>query len=165
MYAHSSVIRLPLNKLINVNKIQKVKEQLQQELYREPTREEILEYLDDPTLKEDVDHLHTIMRLDLPRTENGEGTLHEIIGEDLELSHEEKFKYLEEELSDIMANFPEREKRILFLYYGIGYDRTYNLREIGVLLSLTRERIRQIKEQTLNKLRNKPEGKALLDFL
>jgi RNA polymerase primary sigma factor len=51
------------------------------------------------------------------------------------------------------------------MYYGIGYRRTYNLREIGNELDLTRERIRQIKEKSLEKIRNKKEGETLLDYL
>ncbi len=51
------------------------------------------------------------------------------------------------------------------MYYGIGHEKTYNLREIGVKLNLTRERIRQIKEQTLEKIKKMPEGQALIEYL
>ena len=64
-----------------------------------------------------------------------------------------------------IKNFPKREKKILCMYYGINYPRTYNLREIGLELDLTRERIRQIKDQSINKLREKPEGKRLIEYM
>lgn len=155
-----------MNKRININKIYKQRETLQQELNREPTREELIELLDDPALKEDVDHLHTIIRLDASRTEDGEATLHEVLEDDSGPSREERFKHFEAELKTIMYGFPEREKQILFLYYGIGTEnnRAYNLREIGEKLDLTRERIRQIKEHTLEKIKNRPEGQDLLDY-
>lgn len=150
---------------MNVNKIAKVREQLKQEFLREPTRQEIAESLDDPSLIEDIEHLHTIIRLDIPRTETGDATLHEVLERNDEMSFEDKFEDFEEDLMLILEKFPKREQKILCMYYGIGYKRTYNLREIGAELDLTRERIRQIKEVTLEKLKKRPEGKLLLDYL
>lgn len=150
--------------MINVSKISKIKEELEQELLREPTLDELEEYIDDPSLKDDVHHLHTIIRLDIPRTEIGEADLHEVLARNDD-NLEERLANFREEFLDIIRNFPEREKKILCMYYGIGYTRTYNLREIGTKLDLTRERIRQIKEQSLKKLREKPEGKRLMEYL
>ena len=148
-----------------MNKIAKVRESLRQELLREPTRAEIAETLDDPSLIDDIEHLHTIVRLDVPRTETGEATLHEVLEKNDEESFEDKFENFEDDLMLILHKFPVREKKILCMYYGIGYKRTYNLREIGAELGLTRERIRQIKEGTIEKLQKRPEGKLLLDYL
>lgn len=114
---------------------------------------------------EDIEHLHTIIRLDIPRTETGDATLHEVLERNDEMSFEDKFEDFEEDLMLILEKFPKREQKILCMYYGIGYKRTYNLREIGAELDLTRERIRQIKEVTLEKLKKRPEGKLLLDYL
>lgn len=148
-----------------MNKIAKIREELRQELLREPTKDEIIEALDDPSLIGDIDHLHTIVRLDIARTESGEANLHDVLERDEELSFEEKFEDFESDLISILDKFPVREKKILCMYYGIGYPRTYNLREIGLELNLTRERIRQIKEGTIEKLQRRPEGKLLLDYL
>ena len=150
---------------MNVNKIAKVREKLRQELLREPTKSEIADELDDPSLIDDIEHLHTIIRLDVPRTETGEATLHEVLERNDEQSFEDKFENFEDDLMLILHKFPPREKKILCMYYGIGYKRTYNLREIGAELDLTRERIRQIKEGTIDKLKKRPEGKLLLDYL
>jgi len=150
---------------VNVNKIAKVREKLRQELLREPTKSEIADELDDPSLIDDIEHLHTIIRLDVPRTETGEATLHEVLERNDEQSFEDKFENFEDDLMLILHKFPPREKKILCMYYGIGYKRTYNLREIGAELDLTRERIRQIKEGTIDKLKKRPEGKLLLDYL
>ncbi len=142
-----------------------MRERLRQELLREPTRDELAESLDDPSLIDDIEHLHTIIRLDVPRTETGNATLHQVLERNDDPSFEEKFEDFEDDLMLILEKFPKREQRILCMYYGIGYTRTYNLREIGAQLDLTRERIRQIKEGTIEKLQNRPEGKLLLDYL
>jgi len=164
LYSHSNTIRIPLNKLINVSKIAKIKKELEQQLLREPTLSELQDYIEDPSLKDDVHHLHTIISLDVPRTEMGEADLHEVLAGDDE-NLEKKLEEFREEFLDVISNFPKREKKILCMYYGIRYTRTYNLREIGLELDLTRERIRQIKDQSLNKLREKPEGKKLIEYL
>lgn len=141
-----------------------MKNELEQELLREPSLHEIEEAIDDPTLKEDVHHLHTIIRLDLPRTEAGDATLHEVLAKQ-EDDFEERMSAFTEEFLQIIQHFPEREQEIICMYHGIGYNRTYNLREIGSKLGLTRERIRQIKEQTIEKIKKKPEGKKLVEYL
>lgn len=157
---------MPLNRLVNVNKICKIKDELQIELQREPTKAELNDAIDDPYLKSDIEHLHTILRLDIPRTESGSANLHEVIeSKSWDTDSLTDFRHFEEELKELVENFPKREKKILFMYYGIGYPRTYNLREIGNELNLTRERIRQIKEHTIGKIKDLPEGDELLDYL
>jgi len=155
---------LPLNKLINVSKIAQIKNELEQELLREPTITEIENAIDDPALYEDINHLHTIIRLDIPRTETGEADLHEVLSKNEE-NIEKKISLFTEDFLEVIRNFPKREKKIICMYYGIGYPRTYNLREIGDKLDLTRERIRQIKEQTIEKIKKKPEGKKLMEYI
>lgn len=131
---------------------------------REPSLQEIEDALDDPILKEDIHHLHTIIRLDIPRTEVGEANLHEVLSQ-FETDREDKIQEFAEDFLEMIRNFPEREQQIICMYYGIGYARTFNLREIGYELNLTRERIRQIKEKTIEKIRNKPEGQKLGEYL
>ncbi len=165
IYTYASPIRLPLNKLVNVSKINKIKDELGQDLLREPTYEELKESILDPALKEDIDHLHTIIRIDVPRTEEGDSTLHEVLEQIDEESIDDRFTAFAEDLTEIIKSFSKREQEILCMYYGIGHEKTYNLREIGVKLNLTRERIRQIKEQTLEKIKKMPEGQALIEYL
>lgn len=69
------------------------------------------------------------------------------------------------ELNDMLKTLSDREKEILCLYYGINLERSFTLDEIGEKLNLTRERVRQIKELTLNRLSLKPKYKALVDHL
>lgn len=147
-----------------MSKIAHIKDELEQILLREPSLQEIEEAIEDPTLKEDVHHLHTIIRLDLPRTEAGDATLHEVLAKN-EDNLEERMAAFTQEFLEIIKHFPQREQEIICMYHGIGYTRTYNLREIGSKLDLTRERIRQIKEQTIEKIKKKPEGKKLVEYL
>lgn len=133
-------------------------------MLREPSLQELENAIEDPSLREDVHHLHTIIRLDIPRTESGEADLHEILSRD-EDNLEERMAEFAEELLDVISGFPEREKKIICMYHGITYPRTYNLREIGNEMNLTRERIRQIKEQAIEKIKKMPEGKKLIEYL
>lgn len=149
---------------MNVSKISRIKRELEQELLREPSLRELEESIDDPVLRQDVHHLHTIIRLDVPRTDTGDADLHEVL-EKKENNLEERMEAFTLEFLDVIKNFPKREQKIICMYHGIGYPRTYNLREIGSELGLTRERIRQIKEQTLEKIKKKPEGKKLVEYL
>lgn len=155
-------MRLPLNKIINVNKIVKVKQQLAQDLMRDPTREELEEELDDPTILDDLKHLHYMISLDKPRTDNNED-LHSVISK----TEKDLDKLLEDfrvELKDLIKHFPDREQTILLMYYGIDHPRPYTLNEIGEELGLTRERIRQIKEHVLKKLREKRDTEKLKEY-
>ena len=148
-----------------MNKINKIKKELKQELFRDPTREELIDRIEDPSLLTDIDHLYTIIRLDLPRTADGSADLHDIIEKPKEPSHEEKFSDFPEELQSVLGVFTDREQLIIKMYYGIGYQRTFNLREIGDKLNLTRERVRQIKAETLNKIKQTNNLSLLYDYL
>ena len=132
---------------------------------RKPTKEEIKAELDDPTLLDDMQYLHSMIRLDIPRTESGDANLHEVLPKEKNIDPEEFSRKFKRDLEEVIKTFPNREKKIIRMYYGIGLMRSYNLREIGDDLGLTRERIRQIKEQVLSKIRKKSDGKKLLDYL
>lgn len=165
LYKHSNLIRLPLNKLVSVSKVNKVKKELEQDLGRDPTTQEIKDALDDPSLADDMQHLHSMIRLDVPRTETGDADLHEVLKRDQFVDPEELSQKFQRDLDEIIKVFPPREQKIIRMYYGIGFMRSYTLREIGDDLDLTRERIRQIKEHVLSKIRKKSDGEKLLDYL
>jgi RNA polymerase primary sigma factor len=154
---------LPLNKLVNVNKLQRLKVEIEQDLMREPTFEELREFIDSPELIADLQHLHTIIRLDAPRTEQGEASLHEVVF-GASSSINEDLTNFETEFKLVIKNFPKREQDIICMYYGVGYDKCFTLREIGEELSLTRERIRQIKEGIIDKIRKRRDGKKLIVY-
>jgi len=149
---------------MRVTKLAKARALLEGELLRTPTHEELATFLgEDSALKEDIQYLHTIIRLDIPRTDGGDATLHEVLFE--EESFDDKIKDFSFEFLYLAQGLPERTLKIICMYYGIGLPRTYNLREIGEDLSLTRERVRQIKEEALKKIKGHPEGSILFDYL
>lgn len=113
----------------------------------------------------DLDHLHTIISLDENRSEGGDANLHSVIESIKEEPHEKKFENFEHDLKSLLKNCPPREIQILCMYYGVGYDRSYNLREIGDELNLTRERIRQIKEYTIERLKKRSDTVKLIEYL
>lgn len=164
LYKDSNLIRMPLNKLVNVNKINTIKNTLEHELMREPTTEEIKERVESEDLVYDPQTLYPIIRLDVPRTETGNVDLHEVLYSE-DVDEEALSLEFKTDLEDIIKEFPKREQTIIFMYYGIGYPRPHTLREIGSELNLTRERIRQIKEHVLIKIKRKSDGKKLLEYL
>ena len=165
LHENAKTIRLPLNKISNITKATKASESLENTLGRYPSMNELEEYLEgDTTAIRDLKFNYTVIGLDTPHTENNE-TLNEVIPADLSycvLKTDEEFK---KELTHVLKTFPKREKSILKMYYGIEQVRPYTLKEIGVDMGLTRERIRQIKEKILKKLRSKKHSKTLEDFL
>jgi len=166
IHSHSKLIRLPGNKIANVTKISKAKQDLEQSLTRIPTYEELEEFLNDTKVLNDLGFNYTIIGLHTPFTENNKD-LTDVIPANLTSEElEVKQKQFMEEFNELLKSFPERDKKILCLYYGIGEIRPYTLKEIGIEVCLTRERVRQIKEEVLKKLRKKKQDNAILrDFL
>lgn len=160
---NAKVVKVPVNKLNNITKISKIRQQLEQENLGSVTFEEIREYVDDPVILNDIKHSIIKVPLDKTYTDNDKN-LNEIIPDetsDLFLLTE----HAKEEIELILEDFPEREREILYMYYGINYPRPYTLREIGIDIGLTRERIRQIKVKALEKLRKKTKADKLRSYL
>ena len=165
IHEHGRLIRLPLNKITNVAKINKAKEKLSQVLERDPREDEVTDYIGDPLISKDARYGYTVISLDAPQTENDKD-LTSVLPSDpidnLEIL-EETFR---EELQELLkTDFSEKEKDIIHMYYGINHIRPYTLKEIGIDYGLTRERIRQIKEKVLKKLRHKQRAEKLRIFL
>mgnify|MGYP006411298071 CR=1 FL=1 len=160
------LIRIPLNKIANVTKIAKARALLEAELGGEPSDYEIEEYINDPLVMKDSLYSHTVISLDKPHTDNAKDLTNIIPAEDDKDSLAFLEQCFKEELESILVkDFTAKERSIVRMYYGIGHIRPYTLKEIGIDMGLTRERIRQIKEKVLNKLKMKHRSEKLRIFL
>ncbi len=167
----SRVVRLPLNQVGNLTRLGKAYRELEQEFERKPTTEELAKMLEISP-----DELAYILQIsgrqvsvDAPVNNSDENktTLIDVLhNSDQPMPDENLMRdSLEKEISDILSILDEREAEVIRLSYGIGSNQKATLEEIGDRFNLTRERIRQIKEKALRKLRNSKRSKKLKDYL
>jgi RNA polymerase primary sigma factor len=165
------VVRLPLNRIGNLTRLNKAYKALEQENERKPSMEELAKVLnvstDDVTVT-----LQTSARqlsLDAPLTNNDENknSLRDVIEDNNQDSPDEDLmkESLVQEIANFLSSLSKREAEVIKLSFGIGNHHKATLEEIGDKFNLTRERIRQIKEMALRKLRNKKECSRLKDYL
>ncbi|MCF7803356.1 MAG: sigma-70 family RNA polymerase sigma factor [Candidatus Marinimicrobia bacterium] len=166
---HSRIIRLPLNRVGNITKISKASEKLQHDLKRKPRPGEIADELD--MKPEEVSDAIQISRrhysLDKPFRDGESNSLMDVIedNEGEEPDEDLMSESLKQEVMDALGTLSERERTVLEMYFGIGRDYALTLNEIGDEFGLTRERIRQIKEKALRRLRHKSRSKGLRQYL
>ena len=167
----SRVVRLPLNRVGALNRIGKTLSNLEQEFEREPTSEEIAAELD-MTLAEVDEALRIAGRhlsLDAPMSskDNNENSLLDLIEDNEEPSPDDTLLIdsLKVELEVALNSLSEREAEVIRLYFGLGRERALTLEEIGELFRLTRERVRQIKEKAIQRLRHASRSRALRVYL
>ncbi len=166
---HSRLVRLPQNKLGIIKKIGKTQSHLEQELEREPTADEVADALDlsSNEIEEMAEYATRTLSLDAPLNDRDSELLIEII-EDSQTTEpdsaliEQSFR---SELDEALEGLKEREAEIIRLYFGIGLDRPLTLEEISKRYQLTRERVRQIKERALIKLRHQARCKNLKGYI
>ena len=165
----SRVIRLPLNKVGAINRIKKAQSALEQTLERQPTISELSEVMDISeqeigiTLSVSQWHLST----DAPLSGGSELCFNDIIA-DPNASQPDGFLALSSlniEIKRSLDTLSDKEKDIVSLFYGIGHNHPYSLEEIGEKYDLTRERVRQIKEKAIRKLRHVSKNKLLRSYL
>ncbi|MFT3739296.1 MAG: RNA polymerase sigma factor RpoD/SigA [Breznakibacter sp.] len=163
------IVRLPLNKIGYINKVNNTFSRLEQEYQREPTSEEIADILD-LAPKDVKDALKVTSRhvsMDAPLKKDEDNTLYDILLEkdtespDAGLLSDSLRKEIERSLSTLSM----READIIRLYYGLGGEPPYSLEEIGKLFNLTRERVRQIKEKGIKRLKHTYRSKILKSYL
>lgn len=165
----SRIVRLPLNRVGALNKVGRVLDSLGQEYEREPSFEELAEHLQ-MTSRELAETLKTSARhlsLDTP-FQHGEGnSLLDVLQNDQQPSPESQLMHesLRTEIDRVLSTLSAREAKIIKLYFGIGEERPLTLEEIGEIFNLTRERVRQIKEKALRKLRHKSRRRPLQKYL
>ncbi|MFN2437885.1 MAG: RNA polymerase sigma factor RpoD/SigA [Chitinophagaceae bacterium] len=164
------IVRLPLNKVGLTSRIQKAYSQLEQEFEREPSAEELAELLNmeleevTSTLGINVRHVS----MDTPLSEGEEGTLLDIMENPNAEQTDEEVAYkqsLNIEIDRSLQTLTERQKEVLCYFFGIGVDHPLSLEDIGGRFNLTRERVRQIKDKALTKLRTSQKDNLLKSFL
>lgn len=160
---HGKAIRLPLNKVSNVNKIRKLKESTEQQESRIIYNSELEKLLDNPEVIKDLKYNYIILNLDKSQTDDNKN-LNDIIA-DTTIDPYINLESLQDELKYILCDFTPKEQTILKMYFGLDNIRRYTLKEIGYELRLTRERIRQIKDKILEKLRKKRRSDKLRGYI
>jgi RNA polymerase primary sigma factor len=165
----SRVVRLPLNRVGALNKIGKMYSNLEQEFEREPTPEEIAEQLEispaevTDTLRMSGRHLS----MDAPFSQGEDNRLLDIVHNENQPPPDSKLmqESLRQEIDRALATLSPREAEVVRLYFGLGREHPLTLEEIGELFKLTRERVRQIKEKALRRLRHTSRSKSLRTYL
>lgn len=165
----SRVVRLPLNRVGTFNKIGKALNELEQQFEREPSTAEIATALD-LSLLEVSDTLNLSNRhlsLDAPFSQDEESRLIDILEcDELPKPDTSLMKdSLKIEVEHALSTLSQREAEVIRLYFGLGLENPLTLEEIGEKFNLTRERVRQIKEKALRRLRHTSRSKSLRSFL
>ncbi len=161
-------VRVPLNRTADLSKIVKTAEALRQELRRKATPEEISAATG--LSLEVVQSLAALntgeVRLDAPLHPDGHGALIErFIAEDLPDTEEKTMeRLLSDEVEEALKALPARDAKVLKLYFGLDGGREHTLEEIGGMLGVTRERVRQLRDRALKRLRVGDVGRALASF-
>ncbi|MEO5589130.1 MAG: RNA polymerase sigma factor RpoD/SigA [Gemmatimonadaceae bacterium] len=165
----SRIVRVPLNRAGALHRIGKRAGALLQELGRQPTHREIAEGLD--ITEEEVAKTMLIsqvhLSLDAPMTPGEDNRLLDYLPDTTNRTPDELTfeKALTEAIEESLSGLKERESKILRLYFGLDGEDPMTLEDIGTLLGITRERVRQIKEKALLKLRHNSRRRALESFL
>lgn len=166
---HARIVRLPLNKVGALNRVGKTFSILEQEYEREPTINEIATALDVSTaeIAQTVRLYGKQVSLDAPVREGEASSLLEIT-ENQNLPKPDSpliEESLKKEIARALNTLSEKEAEVLTLYFGLNRDRALTLEEIGTRFKLTRERVRQIKERAIARLRHQSRSKFLRQYL
>mgnify|MGYP001006323387 CR=1 FL=1 len=166
----SRIVRLPLNKIGSITRINKTFSRLEQEYQREPTPEEIAFLLETSSnLVEDALKVSTHhISMDAPiHEEEGNNNMYDLLLNEDSLSPDRGLIYgsLCKEIERTLSTLTEREADVIRYYFGLSGFRQHTLEEIGDEFGLTRERVRQIKEKTIKKMRNQYRNKLLRSYL
>jgi len=165
---HGRAVRVPLNRASDLARIFREKERLKQEKGREPSTEELAEATHlTPELVESLQTLNAAeIRLDAPIGDSEDSQLVErfITEEAAEPEVEVESRLLTETIAAALSTLEARDAKVLRLYFGLEGEREHTLEEIGNMLGVTRERIRQLRDRALRRLREGEKGNALESF-
>ena len=167
----SRVVRLPLNRVGNLTKLGKAYRDLEQEFERKPTTDELAKLLE--ITSDEVAYILQIanrqVSMDAPvsNSEDNKSTLMDVLHNEEQSMPDKNLMNdsLNREIANILSTLDEREAEVIRLTFGIGRNQKATLEEIGSKFNLTRERIRQIKEKALRKLRTSKRSNKLKDYL
>ena len=166
----SRIVRLPLNKVGSLNKINRAFSELEQEFEREPSSDELAELLEitsdevETTLGVAARHVS----MDAPFVDGEDNSLLDVLENDGTPGTDTKLEYAESlrrEIERSLNTLTERQCDVIKLYFGIGIEHPMSLEDIGDRFGLTRERVRQIKDKAINKLRSASRSKLLKHYL
>ena len=166
---HSRIVRLPLNRVGTISKINKAAERLEQEFERSPRADELARQLE--MRPHEVNDAQRISRrhhsLDTPFSDEDTNCLLDVIPDQAteEPDKELQMDSLQEEVSAALDTLKDREREVIRMYFGIGQSYALTLNEIGEEFGLTRERVRQIKEKAIRRLRHRSRSRKLRQYL
>ncbi len=164
----SRIVRLPLNKIGALNKMNKTFSQLEQEHEREPSPDELADALDIPKEKiySTMELSGRHMSVDAPFQEGEDNSLLDVLSnpENPSTDHTLLEESLKQEIDRTLNTLPEKERKVIRAFYGIG-RKPMSLEEIGDSIGISRERTRQIKEKAIKHLRQRAKSKLLKMYL
>ena len=165
----SRIVRLPLNKIGSINKINKTYAKLEQEFEREPNAEEIAEVLDltEAEVKESMKNAGRHVSMDAPLVQDEDNNMYDVLKSDEVVTPETELLYesLRKEIDRAISTLTQREADVVRLYFGLNGSHPMTLEEIGEKFDLTRERVRQIKEKAIRRLKHTSRSKILKSYL
>jgi RNA polymerase primary sigma factor len=166
----SRIVRLPLNKVGSLNKINKAFSELEQQYEREPSAEELADLLEITT-----DEVETTLgvaarhvSMDAPFVEGEDNSLLDVLENTAMPGTDQHLEYadsLRREIERSLGTLTDRQADVIKLYFGLGIEHPMSLEDIGDKFGLTRERVRQIKDKAINKLRATNRSKLLKNYL
>ncbi|MBP8959939.1 MAG: sigma-70 family RNA polymerase sigma factor [Bacteroidales bacterium] len=165
----SRIVRLPVNKIGSISRINRAFAQLEQKYEREPSAQEVADMLEmaPEEVKDALKSNGRPLSMDAPVGTDEENSMYDIMQNPDDPSPDKNLMYesLSFEIERALSTLSAREAKVLKLYFGINMKHPYTMEEIGEALSLTRERVRQIKEKALKKIKYTTRCKILKSYL
>ncbi|MEP7195148.1 MAG: RNA polymerase sigma factor RpoD/SigA [Saprospiraceae bacterium] len=166
----SRIVRLPLNKVGSLNKINRAFSELEQQFEREPSAEELATLLEIPT--EEVETTLGVaarhVSMDAPFVDGEDNSLLDVLENNTTPATDSSLEFkesLRREIERALGTLTDRQADVIKLYFGLGIEHPESLEDIGDKFGLTRERVRQIKDKAINKLRSTTRSKLLKQYL
>jgi RNA polymerase primary sigma factor len=165
----SRIVRLPLNKIGAINKINKAYAKLEQKFEREPNAEEIAVLLEitENEVKESMKNSGRHVSMDAPLVQDEDNNMYDVLRSEDGPTPETELLYesLRKEIERAVSTLTQREADVIRLYFGLNGSHPMTLEEIGEKFDLTRERVRQIKEKAIRRLKHTSRSKILKTYL